>query len=205
MLQTVPNNSPLSFLAPTRYFAGIKSDIMDSVYAKQNDTNWCWAACIEMIAKYNGVNISQEYFVHSYCGVTQYGRLKNCPAPVDIITSNLNWCAYTGWNRKKTHCIKTSVHFGKPNVDTLIALLKINKPVIIAYNTGSDVGHAVVLTGISYDDGIFGKELNYIVVRDPANGKLVYRNPNQLLNAIYAWWVPTVTKYQETNDLWKLI
>lgn len=196
MLQTIQNNSPLSFLAPTRYFAGIKSDIMDSVYAKQNDTNWCWAACIEMIAKYNGLNISQEYFATNYCGVNTYGRIKNCPAPVNVITENLNWCAYTGWNRKKTHCIKTSVHYGKPNVETLIALLRQNKPVIIAYkNRGSEIGHAVVLTGISFDATVFGNELNYIIVRDPANGKLVYRKPQQLLNAIYAWWVPTVLKY----------
>ncbi|MBN8693520.1 MAG: C39 family peptidase [Bacteroidetes bacterium] len=196
MLQTVQNNSPLAFLAPTQYFAGIKSNIMDSVYAKQNDTNWCWAACIEMIAKYNGVNISQEYFAHSYCGVGFNGYIKNCPAPVDIITENLNWCAYTGWDRKRTHCISTSAHHGTPNVETLITLLKANIPVIIAYNTGLNVGHAVVLSGISYTDGIFGKELVYVVVRDPANGKLVYRNPEQLLKLIYAWWVPTVTKYR---------
>ncbi|MGE0569169.1 MAG: hypothetical protein AB7O73_14620 [Bacteroidia bacterium] len=78
----------------------------------------------------------------------------------------------------------------------MIALLKANIPFIIAYNTESNIGHAVVLTGISYTDGIFGKELVYEVVRDPANGKLVCRHPEQLINLIYAWWVPTVTKYQ---------
>jgi hypothetical protein len=196
MLREVQSNHPFPFFAPTRFFAGIRSDVMDSVYAKQNNTNWCWAACIEMIAKYHGLAINQEYFAHSYCGVSTNGRIVNCPAPVDVITENLNWCAYTGWNKRKSHCIRTSVHYGKPNIESLITLLKQNKPVIIAYkNRGSNVGHAVVLTGISFDETVFGNELNYIIVRDPTNGKLVYRNPNQLLNLIYAWWVPTVAKY----------
>ena len=188
----------------TRFFSpvirtinvGMDSKFLNYVYAHQRGENWCWAACIEMITKYYGVHIQQEYFAKNHCGIDAYGNVRDCPAPVDVITQNLNWCY-------KTHCIETPVFRYRPDEDSLIKLMNADMPVVIAYRYGVQIGHAVVLTGMTYVETMFGTELSHLIVRDPSptaenlivSGRRVFPAPNALLNSVYAWWVPTVKKH----------
>jgi ABC-type bacteriocin/lantibiotic exporter with double-glycine peptidase domain len=181
-----------------RIHVGMDSKLLNYSYAKQNRSNWCWAACIEMITKYYGLHIKQEFFAQNHCGIDANGWIKDCPAPVDVITSNLNWC-------HKTHCIKTQVFSGRPDEDSLVKLLNADIPVILAYRQRGPIGHAVVMTGITYEETMFGTEPTSLIVRDPApylnnivlSGRKVYSSPKIFLNSVYAWWVPTVQKHNQ--------
>ena len=187
-----------NFFSPVirKIHVGMDSKLLNYSYAKQNRSNWCWAACIEMITKYYGVHLRQEFFAQSHCGVNPYGSIIDCPAPVDVITNNLNWCY-------KTHCIKTQVYHGRPDQDSLVKLLKADMPIILAYRYGGPIGHAVVMTGITFEETIFGTDPTSIIVRDPAphldnilrSGRKVHNNPKLLLDSVYAWWVPVVQRH----------
>lgn len=39
---------------------GIPTDSFNKVYATQRNSEWCWAASIQMILNYYGINIAQE-------------------------------------------------------------------------------------------------------------------------------------------------
>lgn len=192
-----------NIIASRRVYAGIDTKRFNPVYAKQNSPNACWAACLEMVCKYYGVNVSQEEFLKNHCGIDFWGNSCDCAAQADIITENLNQCTIT-------HCIKTPVYHSKPKPNVLFDLLRQNKPIVLAYNLGNPVGHAVILTAISYDDTILGDELHSIIVRDPSpsekfnNGLVEYTNPQNLLNNVHAWWVPSITKPQISliEDYW---
>ena len=201
MIQYQQQNDIFSFLLPQTVHVGIDTTRLNYIVAKQKESNWCWAASIETISKYYGLNVRQEDFAADYCGVDWNGRIKNCPAKIDIITKDLNQCY---WNElgQITHCINAQVRFGRPDTNTLINCLTNNMPVILAYH-GLNIGHAVILTAMSYQDTFFGRELKSLTVRDPSPvyhyqpnaGWLQYNMPDVLLDTVYAWWIPTVTKY----------
>ena len=150
-----------------------------------------------MIANYYGLNVRQEDFAFGHCGIDSNGRINNCTAEVDIINEYLNQCY-------KTHCIHAPRNDGRPDVNMLISLLSEKRPILLAYH-GPSIGHAIALTGISYTETFWGKELQSMVIRDPsptiynqANaGRIEYdkNNANALLDAVYAWWAPVVTYY----------
>jgi hypothetical protein len=176
--------------------AGVESIYFDPAYAKQKQANLCWAASIEMAARYYGLPISQDYFASNHCGVDFWGNPKDCPASMDIITKNLNQCFVT-------HCIEATHFSGSPEAKDLFELLKNNMPVIVAYNTGNPIGHAVLITAISFEKTVFGDVPHSITVRDPdpnplnqlGRGKKVY-TADSFLPLIHSWWVPVVTKHE---------
>ena len=175
--------------------AGIETGIFNTVYAKQKQANLCWAASIEMALKYYGLDISQDEFAAELCGVDIWGNACDCPGPTDIITKNLNRCYVT-------HCLNSQSNSGTPNAAYLFQLLKDNKPVIVGYHTGGSVGHAVLVTAVTYERTVFGDIPFSITVRDPdpdpmnqlRYGKKTYRI-SEFLPLIYHWWVPSVKKH----------
>ena len=182
-------------------FAGIDSRAFNAAYAKQKQPNLCWAANIEMNAKYYGLNVSQDSFAAEHCGIDYRGNPKDCPAKVDIITKNLNRCFVT-------HCIHTDQLDGSPKAEDLFGLLKENRPVIAAYITGNPVNHVVTITGITYEKTIFGDIPYSVTIRDPDpallnqlnHGKKEY-SADEFLPLIYSWWIPTVRKYNNPKTV----
>lgn len=196
MYQFYKNYVPYS-VPPVPQYIGANSVTFNSVYAHQKKPNLCWAACIEMVSRYYGISVSQNEFAKQYCGVDFWGNAKDCPASVDVITKSLNWCY-------KTHCIGTTAFYGSPDLNYLFALIESGQPIIVAYSQGEYMpGHAVLITGLSYIKKGFTNEIQSIVVRDPdpnkynrlLNGRKEYSNPQAFLGKIYAWWYPTVSKY----------
>ncbi|MGZ4049796.1 MAG: C39 family peptidase [Bacteroidia bacterium] len=199
MIEVVNSNN---IYASRRVYAGIDRRKMDQVYVTQSGANRCWAACLQMTSQYQGIDVKQEEFAKNYCGVDFFGRINDCAAENGVITEYLNRCTLS-------HCLETPMYLGRPDYDVLFDLLKNNQPVILAYNLGRPIGHAVVLTAISYDDTIFGRKYHSVIVRDPSpyadslNGVIEYTI--DLLGYVHAWWAPSIIRQRvpDFSNFWE--
>lgn len=132
-------------LDPAR-FAGLNTP------AQQKNTQWCWAACIEMVCRWYGVRLSQQSIV-----ARVYGGLVNMPADDRNLTAALNskWTADDGTSFR----IQASVFspaMGQANVDNqrMIQDLANERPLIVGART-----HATVLARVDYVEGPYGQPI----------------------------------------------
>jgi hypothetical protein len=121
----------------------------------QRRQNWCWAACIEMVLKYNGCEISQEKIVQE-----TYGGLVNAPAqPITILRQlDRNWTSDDG----EIYRVAPRI-YNTPQ--TAAQSLEANKPMIIG-----TMKHAMVLTELQYTINQYGVRIDRAVVNDPLRG-----------------------------------
>ena len=135
--------------------AGIDSRIASvTVNAEQHLSQWCWAACIEMVFRYYGFHVPQARIVSE-----TWGGIVNLPGRPDQIMANLNrpWVDERG----RRFSVAGDVYTANPM--TAAQDLAANMPLIIG--TG---GHAMVLTSLAYDrDWYGGGVVTSAVVRDP--------------------------------------
>jgi hypothetical protein len=146
--------------------AGIDSRL-GAFEAEQENSRWCWAACISAIFRYNGFWVSQQQIV----GET-LGRLVNLGALPPQIVSAINrpWLDEGGrrfvsygsvlWN--------ADASIGGPGATGEASReLAEGHPLILGA-----AGHAVVLTGLVYDRDAYGRGgPNVAIVRDPWPGR----------------------------------
>lgn len=146
-------------------YVGIPSGVMNYYAAAQNNSQWCWAASIQMVLNGYGVNINQEQIVARSYGSDPYGNLPNWPGSYQIIHRNLNNWGLDNYGYR----YQVSAVFGQgaPRPDQLINELANGRPVIIGYTTGGSVGHAVVVTAASFVPTPNGPMIQTIIVRDP--------------------------------------
>lgn len=180
-------------------YEGVSSKKMNYTSSTQNNTQWCWAASIQMVLKYYGVYVTQEQIVERSFGVKRNGQLPNLTASPEVITANLNkW----GVDNKGQH-YRVRAIWGQhaPRPDLLLKEMEANRPVIIGYE-GNEGGHAVVITAVGFTDTQRGPSIEEIVVRDPwpsrrnrrRRGRIVYDGLN-LANKIGDYWFIRVQKY----------
>jgi hypothetical protein len=174
-------------------YVGIPSNKFNYFASSQRNSNWCWAASLQMIFNYYGVSITQEQIVARSYGVDPYGQLPNWAGSFQVITSNLN-----NWNidnNGRQYSVSASLNWGAPTPAYLIQELAAQRPVLIGYQSGPNSGHAVVITACSYTQSAYGPIIQSIVVRDPwpsqenisTNGRVEYPGIN-LANLIQAHW-----------------
>ncbi len=166
----------LTILFPGVMFAqtsiGIRSSKISTAYTEQRNSQWCWAACIEMVMAFYGASVSQEEVVRRSFGTDPYGHLPNFAGSREEISENLD-----GWgfdSRGETYSV-ASIFVDDPGFIPFLLkdTLEEGYPVIIGYSTGGSVGHAVLVTAVEYvgqpEDGDFA--ITKIVVRDPWPGQ----------------------------------
>ena len=161
---TLHDSSSERFQQQPRY-EGIPSSQMNYFAAAQKRSQWCWAASIQMVLNYYGVYISQEQIVARTYGTDQYGNLPDWPGSWQAITANLN-----NWNfdnAGRPYVVRASLKWGAPSPVVLLHELSSGRPVIAAYSSGPNSGHAVVITGASYIQTYDGPIVQSVVVRDP--------------------------------------
>ena len=174
-------------------YIGIPDSQFDYNAASQKSKQWCWAASIQMILNYYGVDINQEQVVARSYGIDENGNLPDWPASFNLITENLN-----GWeidSNGRQHLLHAVMGYGPPAPADLINELSNGKPVIVAYRSGPGSSHAVVITGLSYIDSPDGPLVRSITVRDPWPddhdlkflGKLDY-SAKSLAQQVEAFW-----------------
>lgn len=158
--------------------ATVNSESFNYVYAEQENTNWCWAASIQMIFNYYGVDISQEQIVKRSYGSDPNGKLPNWAGSLEIITANLN-----NWNmdnQGRVYVVQSTLYYGAPTPYYLVQELTAGRPMLIGYMSGPTSGHAVVLTAVTYYETMNGPYIQSIVVRDPWPNKENKRNKGRV-------------------------
>jgi len=186
-------------------YVGIPTRLMNHYYAQQRRSQWCWAACIQMVLKRYGVEVRQEEIVRRSYGTDPHGNLPDWPGSVQLVTANLNnW----GIDRAgKQYVVTASLGLGPPAPAVLIRELTAGHPVILGCQAQPQ-GHAVLCTAASYvltqanpyNPTTPAPVIQTLVIRDPmpqgfwssflnpsARGRVEYRG-DQLNRIIGAHW-----------------
>ncbi len=184
------------------YSAGIDTRNFNIIYSHQRQTNWCAAACIQTIAAHYGIEISQEDLARNHCATDHFNNPRNCPATDYVITGNLNFCHNIYHNQLKRVCISSTLEKGDIDFNAVIRELQENRPVMVAYRPqGSSIGHAVIITGITWqcDNGIH--YIQQLVIRDPwpsqeninNYGRKVITNVRDFESRIFSHWYISIS------------
>jgi hypothetical protein len=146
-------------------YVGIPSEKMNAVAAAQTKSQWCWAASIQMALNFYGVDVTQEEIVERTYGVDPSGDLPDWGENFDGITANLN-----NWsidNSGRRYRVTARFESGAPDPEDLYRELRQGQPVMVAFRSGPNMGHAVLITGASFTPSEDGLVPRSIVVRDP--------------------------------------
>lgn len=138
--------------------AGIDSTVATRIAKVQKNTQWCWAASIEMLFEYYGFIVPQEQIV----GET-WGHIVNMPATDLQIMKGLN----RSWQDKSGKIFRSSS--SKVSIGSAAQNLARNTPLIIC-----TTGHAMVLTALEYfTDKFEHGDVKNAIVMDPweTNGR----------------------------------
>ena len=153
-----------SVVAPNTYMVGILRDYVvvlahPKKLGRQLESNWCWAASVQMVLNIAHIPVTQDQIVERV-----FGQRKNLPAtPLQIMKALDGWTSiYDG-----KHVSVTA--FIEPSYDQILLDLYLNYPVILALKFGSKnkIGHAVVITAAKYRVVNGKNQILYFVVRDP--------------------------------------
>jgi hypothetical protein len=146
--------------------AGIEARV-SGFESEQENSRWCWAACISAIFRYHGFWISQQQIV-----AETFGRLVNQPAygPQIMLAVNRAWVD-EGGRRFVAHGAvlwDADAAIGGPAATGEASReLADGHPLILG-----TAGHAVVLTALIYERDSQGRGgPNVAVVRDPWPGR----------------------------------
>lgn len=163
---TTPNSAfgrlrcgPFNFQGIQECEAGIDSSVARvAVSSQQYLSQWCWAACIEMVFRYYGFRVSQTRIVQE-----TWGSIVNLPGHPRQILANLNRPWIDDGHRR--FGVIGDVYSANPI--TASQDLANDMPLIIG-----TTGHAMVLTSVTYLRNQFGNgEVTAAVVRDPWPGR----------------------------------
>jgi hypothetical protein len=171
---------------PQPRYVGIPTDIFDVVAASQERDMWCWAASIQMLLNFYGVAITQEQIVSRV-----YGQPHNQPGTDQAITASLN-----GWGisaRGKRFVVQSCVAVGPPTPAVLFRELSQHRLILLTFNPGASIGHAVVLTSAS----AVGRNVVSLVYRDPhpTPANIECRGRVELLTEELARFLPCVRSH----------
>jgi len=135
------------------------NDYMEYCHHRQYKDNWCWAACVQMVLDYYGIDVTQTKIVER-----AYGNDFDFTANKNDIIGALN-----GWHIGE-QTIKASYEKYK-NAKTLIDAIASGRPLIIGLNEKyTSTGHAYVLTHIFFTKDYNGNMTpTRVVVLNPAN------------------------------------
>lgn len=137
--------------------------------ARQRCPEWCWAACVEAIFGFHGYRVPQERIVEKAFG----GDI--CRA---AIGPQIAQAIEGSWRDERGRSFDATVEvlwdaqfrFGRPDAIIQAAReLEADNPLILGA-----LGHATVLTAMTYSGNGFAVQLNELIVRDPWPG-----NPNR--------------------------
>ncbi len=132
----------------------------------QKQTNWCWAACVQMVLNYHGLYVTQEQVVARI-----FGKLVNQPAKRWQIKRALSGWAFN--YRGGLSYIFSKMGFNSAN--EIVYYLSRKWPFIVGLrNPNNDIGHAYVLTAIYYSYDRFHNVVPHkVVLRDPCQVRTV--------------------------------
>ena len=121
------------------YF-GIDIDKIKSIYTSQENASWCWAASIQVVLKYYGVDVSQKDIVSKI-----FSRYDNNKIDMSLdnatITDLLN-------NKIKELDICATINSFANSKNKILCELHQNRPVLLSYLLNENIAHIVVVFGM---------------------------------------------------------
>lgn len=152
-------------------FVAMVDPSIESCIRVQEKDNWCWAACIQMILRYNAVVKSQDGIVGRV-----YGSPYNWTASGNEIAD-----AFDGWQGFTVKAMKSKT------AQTFINEISAGRPLILGYGA-----HAYLLTHIYYTKASTGSLSPFkAIVINPATGReevLAWRDLFSTLNTIVSFY-----------------
>jgi hypothetical protein len=147
-------------VGPGIWAAGIPSNEFEFFAARQRHSNWCWAACVQMVLNYRGVSVSQEQVVQRIFG----GAMPDVPGQPDQILTALTGWAFT---RNGQPVMLTSSPFAFDGSEIVRDLAE-RWPIVVGVKTSPTSGHAYVLTAVTYQVDAWNRPIFLTaVLRDP--------------------------------------
>ncbi len=132
------------------------------IFAYQQASEWCWAACIQMVFTYWGHPIPQQEIVRQTWGV-----IANMPAQPEQIVKDLN----REWKDSRGNRFASVSDCFTANGVTAAQDLAGDMPLIIGSMGPESTSHAMVLTAVSYKRAQDGQgQVTGAQVRDPWPG-----------------------------------
>jgi Papain-like cysteine protease AvrRpt2 len=142
--------------------AGIPEDRSNVIFAYQQASEWCWAACIQMVFSYWGHPIQQQEIVRQTWGV-----ITNMPAQPEQIVQDLN----REWKDSRGKRFTSAGDCFSASGVTTAQDLAGDMPLIIGSMGPGSTSHAMVLTAVSYKRAQNGQgQVTGAQVRDPWPG-----------------------------------
>lgn len=149
---------------PTNEFEFMRAQSINR--GAQIQSNWCWAACIQMVLNYHGLYVSQVDAVTKIYGSPYVDRPAN---ERQILNALSGWAPDT-----RGRYSSINAYGGYTSVQEIINGLSQKWPLIVGLsNPNGGVGHAYVLTGIFYSNqydfygNVIGVVPDKVVLRDP--------------------------------------
>jgi hypothetical protein len=162
-----PAYAEVQKIGPNLYVAGVPSEQFEyyaapSQAGRQRQTNWCWAATVQMVLNYHGLYVKQEEIVQRI-----YGVLIDRPAsPAQILAALSGWAPDA---RGRYSSIQASPY--TISASQIVRDLSNRWPLIVGLKTSKGGGHAVVLTAVYYSiDKSNNPVFQRVVIRDPWPG-----------------------------------
>ncbi|MEC4819597.1 MAG: papain-like cysteine protease family protein [Scytonema sp. PMC 1069.18] len=164
LLAPIPSRGETSRIGPGLFVSGIPRDQLEyfaapQVQGRQRQSNWCWAAAVQMVLNYHGLYVTQEQVVAKI-----FGELINKPgAPENILGALSGWAPDTRGRFSNIYASALPLRGSD-----LVHDLNRRWPLIVGLKQPGNVGHAYVLTGVTYKVGRNGQLIfRSVILRDP--------------------------------------
>lgn len=146
--------------------AEVAFETLEASYSPQEQSQWCWAACISMVFAHAGKRVSQERIVEQV-----YHRRVNLPAMTGgTITAMVNrrWRADNGseFTSRVTGLFDAQAGAAAINNAMIVNELRRERPLIVGART-----HAMVATAVDYIPTPMGPNIQAVGVFDPWPGR----------------------------------
>jgi hypothetical protein len=151
-------------IGPGLWVAGIPTSEFEYFAAPetaglQRQSNWCWAATVQMVLNYRGVPVTQEQVVQRVFG----GAVPNVAGQPNQILAALSGWAFTS-NGQPVILTSSPVALDGSEI---VRDLAGRWPIIVGVNMGNS-GHAFVLTAVTYGVDPSNQPIfQSVILRDP--------------------------------------
>ena len=154
-------------IGPNLFIAGIPTNEFQYWAApeqmgRQRMQNWCWAACLQMVLNFHGKVISQEAIVSQ-----MFGSRIDAPASLQEVAVLAEYYLKDQFGRY------LFIHPSTRNITGPIIVedLMNRRPLIVGMFDGNVIGHAYVLTAVTYSvDSRNLPIFHSVTLRDPWPG-----------------------------------
>jgi hypothetical protein len=146
--------SPADFAQAPPHYVGIPKGQFNFIAPMQQQSEWSWAAGVQMVLNYYGIQVSQREILSRIISVTDSD---------DAITASLNGQAFDKEGRTRSLTCVSKLGMVSPAI--LINELSHNRPILVLFGD-SDTSRAIVITAALFVDTETGPQVVSLFIRD---------------------------------------